>query len=72
MKVVKAILMGIILCISLISHVENLAGILDYHSEDVVREQLFDRLRRFSLQDAVTDSREFYGFTEIPGYQGLE
>jgi len=29
MKVVKAILMGIILCMGLIFHVENLAGILD-------------------------------------------
>ena len=71
MKVVKAILMGIILCMGLIFYVENLAGILDYHPEDVVREQLFDKLMRFSLQDAVTDSREFYGFTETPKYQGL-
>jgi len=63
--------MGIILCMSLIFHVENLAGILDYYPEDVVREQLFDRLRRFSLQDAVTDSREFYGFTGTAGDQGL-
>jgi RHS repeat-associated protein len=70
MKVLKVVLVGAILCMGLFFNVEIFARIPDT-SESSVPNQLLDR-RHFVLQDAVSGSEEYYGYTDAPEYQPLE
>jgi len=71
MKVVYIGLIVAALCIGPIFNANGLVGSLDHPSEAVL-DQPFDRLRHFSLQDAVPVLEENYGFTAAPEYQPLE
>ena len=53
-----------ILWIGLVSHVQGLAAV-EWISEEIVRDQSFDRLQHFTLGDAVP-AEEYYGYTALP------
>ena len=63
--------MAAILWVGLVSSTQGLAAVIVDPSEEVILNQSFDRLRRFALNDAVTGSEEYYGFTETPQYEAL-
>ena len=71
MRTLYAGVLMAILCMGLMGNTISLAGLLDNFSENVIIDQSFDRLRHFSLQDAVPVLEEGYGYTVTPEYQPL-
>ena len=69
---VRAVVMAVILWVGLASSIQGLAAVVVDPFEDIASDQSFDRLRRFVLNDAVTGSEEYYGFTDVPESQALE
>lgn len=57
------------LWLGFVSRIQGLAAVAVNPCEDIVLDQSLDRLRRFVLDDAVTDSEKYYWFTETPEYQ---
>ena len=69
--IVSAIVMAAILWVGLVSGIQGLAAVVGNPSGEVILDQSFDRLRRFTLHDAVIGSKEYYGFTETLEYEAL-
>ena len=72
MKKMSAKVVAVILWIAVFCSGQGLAAVVVNPSGDVVADYSFDRLRHFALGDAVTGSKENYGFTEVPEYEALE
>jgi RHS repeat-associated protein len=72
MKTLKMIIVGAILCMSLVFVMGSPAGMLDM-SENAHNDSGFlSEVRHFALKDAVTSPEENYGYTEPSEYKPLE
>ncbi|MBU7023485.1 MAG: hypothetical protein HXS40_04895, partial [Theionarchaea archaeon] len=72
MKTLKMIIVGAIMCMSLIFVMGSPAGSLDM-SENVSDDSRFlSEVRHFALKDALTSPEEIYGYTEPSEYEPLE
>jgi len=68
----KEISIIIIVWMGLLLHTQGLAAVLVEPCEERIIDYSFDRLRYLTLDDAVTELKEFHGFTKIPEYGALE
>ncbi|MBU7046372.1 MAG: hypothetical protein HXS54_08025, partial [Theionarchaea archaeon] len=73
MRGIYAVLVATVLVIGFTAQVGNLAGLIESDAEGV-RDQSFDQLRHFTLQDGIPALEEYYryGVTDSPTQHVLE